>query len=77
MIVPGESTSFISEIMAVMPAVIYEHEAMNPMNKVFVDQTVKNNTAVLWPNLSDQKLMDTYVPLQPQAVAVVKKLLSD
>jgi hypothetical protein len=77
MIVPGESTSSISEIMAVMPAVIYENDAMNTVHKMFVDKAISSNIAILWPNLPDQNLMETYAPPQPQAVMVVKKLLGD
>jgi hypothetical protein len=75
MIVPGESTSSISEIMAVMPAAIYENDAMNSTHKIFIDKAISNKTAILWPNLPDQKLMEAYVPPQPQAAVVVKKLL--
>ncbi len=77
MIVPGESTSSISEIMVVMPAVIYENDAMNTVHKMFVDKAISSNIAILWPNLPDQNLMETYAPPQPQAVMVVKKLLDD
>lgn len=76
MIAPGESTSSISEIMAVMPAVIYENDAMNSMHKIFVNKAISNNTAILWPNIPDQKLMEAYVPPQSEAITVVKKLLS-
>ncbi len=75
MVVPGESTSSISEIMAVIPAVIYENDALNPMHKVFVDKVIQNNMAILWPNLPDQNLMEAYVPPHSQAISVIKKLL--
>lgn len=76
MIVPGESTSSISEIIAMMPAVIYENDAMNSMHKAFVNEVISNKTAILWPNLPDKRLMETYVPPKSQAIAVVKKLLA-
>jgi len=75
MIVPGESTSSISEIMAVMPAVIYENDAMNSIHHAFMNQVIHSNAAVLWPRVPDPALMDAYVPLPSQAVNVVADFL--
>ncbi len=75
MIVPGESTSSISEIMAVMPAVIYENGAMNSTHHVFMNQVIQKNAAVLWPIVPAAELMETYVPLPSQAVNVVADFL--
>jgi hypothetical protein len=75
MIVPGESTSSISEIMAVMPALIYENDAMNSIHHAFMNQVIHSNAAVLWPRVPDPALMDAYVPLPSQAVNVVADFL--
>lgn len=75
MIVPGESTSSISEIMVVMPAVIYENDAMNSIHHAFMNQVIQNNAAILWPGVPDPALMEAYVPLPSQAVNVVADFL--
>ncbi|MCE2716632.1 MAG: hypothetical protein ACK4V2_07480 [Pseudomonadota bacterium] len=72
MIVPGESTSSISEILSVLPAAIYNNDAMNAMHKVFVDQLVQANLTTSWPQTPDAI---TYPALPPQEVDVVKKFL--
>jgi hypothetical protein len=75
MIVPGESTSSISEIMAVMPASIYEHDAMNEQHKAFVEKLTRSHAVVLWPLVSAPALMESYVPLPSHAVNVVSDFL--
>jgi len=75
MIVPGESTSSISEILAVMPASIYEHDAMNEQHRAFVEKLTRSHSAALWPLVPDSALMKAYAPLPSEAVSVVEKFL--
>jgi mitochondrial fission protein ELM1 len=75
MIVPGESTSSISEILAVMPAAIYEHDAMNEQHRAFVEKLTRSRSAVLWSHVPDATLMYAYVPLAAQADKVVADFL--
>jgi mitochondrial fission protein ELM1 len=75
MIVPGESTSSISEILAVIPASIYAHDAMNEQHRAFVEKLTQSHHAALWPRVPDPALMDAYVPLPSQAVNVVADFL--
>lgn len=73
MIIPGESTTSISEILAVAPAAIYKNDAMNETHVLFVDQLVRANLAILWPQAPE--IMRAYVPLPRQEVAVVREFL--
>ena len=75
MIVPGESTSSISEILAVMPASIYAHDAMNEQHGAFVEKLTRSHSTALWPLVPDSASMETYVPLPSQAVVVFEELL--
>ncbi|MEI7493046.1 MAG: hypothetical protein WCJ92_00405 [Alphaproteobacteria bacterium] len=75
MIVPGESTSSISEILAVMPASIYEHDAMNEQHRAFVEKLTRSHSAALWPLVPDSALMKAYAPLPSEAVNVVAAFL--
>ncbi len=75
MIVPGESTSSISEILAVMPASIYEHDAMNEQHRAFVEKLTRSHSTALWPLVPDSALMEAYVPLPSEAVSVVAAFL--
>lgn len=72
MIVPGESTSSISEILAVLPVTIYSNDAMNTMHKVFVDQLVQANLATSWLQTPETR---AFAALPRQEIDVVKKFL--
>ncbi len=75
MIVPGESTTSISEMLAIMPAAIYKNDAMNATHERYVDQLVQSNIVASWPEATDQALM-RYTPPPRQEIAVVSALLS-
>lgn len=75
MIVPGESASSISEILAVMPASIYEHDGMNEQHRAFVEKLTQSHRAALWPLVPEPALIEAYVPLPSQAVSVVERFL--
>lgn len=77
MVVPGESTSSISEVLAVMPATIYRNDAMNPSHEIFVDQLINQHIAQLWPMTPSQEFMESYKAPERQEVAVVKSFLAD
>jgi len=74
MIVPGESTSSISEIRTVMPIAIYTNSAMNETHQEFVDQLVQSNLATLWPTAPEAT--ESYILPPRQEIAVVEKFLS-
>lgn len=73
MIVPGESTTSISEILAIMPIVIYANDAMNETHQAFVDQLVQSNLATLWPIAPEAT--ESYVLPPRQEIAVIEKFL--
>ena len=75
MIVPGESTSFISETIAVMPAVIYENSAMNKMHHLFLKQITGHKLAYIWTSTPNQSDIESYEPPKSQAINVVKEVL--
>lgn len=75
MIIPGESTTSVSEILAVMPAAIYKNDAMNETHALFVDQLVRANLSTLWPQAPET--MGSYTPSPRQENAVVSFLLSN
>lgn len=75
MITPGESTSSISEITSVLPAVIYENSAMNDVHKLFVSELTKKKLVNIWPDLPGQKTLESYQPIKSEAHKVIRELL--
>ncbi len=76
MIVPGESTSTISEITAIMPTVIYRNDAMNDVHEAYLADLTRNKVAVLWPNIPSAQQVNVYAPLKPQAITVLQRMLN-
>jgi hypothetical protein len=75
MIIPGDSTSSISETIAIMPTVIYRNDSMNEVHEAYLTDLLNNKLATLWPNIPAEQQMETYVPPEVQAIQVVQKLL--
>lgn len=77
MIVPGESTSSISESIAVMPTVVYRVDSMNTVHESYLGDLVDNKLVMQWPNVPDESKSSSYVAPESQALVVVKVLLKD
>jgi hypothetical protein len=74
LILPGESTSMISEVHAlgIRPA-IYKHPAMTDSTVKYVDQLISKDQATLYPNLpTEENRMQE--PIEPQENVVVREL---
>ncbi len=76
MIVPGESTSSISETISIMPIVIYKVDSMNYTHMNYLNDLLSSQNALIWPNVPTEQQLQNYTPPEPQTLAVVKSLIS-
>lgn len=76
MIVPGESTSSISESIAIMPTIVCKVDSMNAVHESYLNDLDNSKLAILWPNIPDESKSSSYVAPESQALSVAKVLLS-
>lgn len=75
LIMPGESTSSISESIAVMPTVVYKVDSMNDAHQAYLEDLIQSRVAIIWPDVFDASKNDNYVAPESQALMAVKALL--
>lgn len=75
LIIPGESTSMISECLTLgIRPIIYKHEAMTATSKKYVDLLVAQGKASFYPFALLEEAPLRQEPAQPQELVVVEKL---